>query len=75
MLEADVERETLIQEELKLNDTLNNPKTSTVESNRASARLKEVYAQLEFIEADKAESRYEKKRGMNRGCSFFLLAY
>ena len=57
VLEADVERESLIQEEIALNNILSNPKSTHMESTKASNRLKAVYAKMEEIEADKAESR------------------
>lgn len=57
VLEADVEMESLKKEERELNALLSNPNTNTIQSNKASNRLKEVYALLEEMEADKAESK------------------
>ena len=57
VLTADDERESLLAEEKSLNQILNNPYASIEESNESSVRLKQVYAKLEEIEADKAESK------------------
>ncbi|KAJ3043712.1 hypothetical protein HDV00_004485 [Rhizophlyctis rosea] len=57
VLQADEERESLIKEEKKLNQTLNKTSTTSEEAEKLNARLKEVYTKLEEIEADKAESK------------------
>ena len=61
VLQADEERESLLKEEKQINQTLNKSATTPEESEKLNARLKEVYAKLEEIEADKAESKYGKK--------------
>ncbi|KAJ3051263.1 hypothetical protein HK097_007748 [Rhizophlyctis rosea] len=57
VLQADEEREGLLKEEKTINQTLNKSATTPEESEKLNARLKEVYAKLEEIEADKAESK------------------
>nr|KAJ3422830.1 ATP-binding cassette sub- F member 3 [Polyrhizophydium stewartii] len=57
VLEADEERESLLREEKSINSKLNKASTTPEEAATLSARLKEVYAKLEEIEADKAESK------------------
>lgn len=58
VLTADEERESLLNEEKSLNLKLNKASTSIEEGNEISSRLKVIYAKLEEIESDKAESRY-----------------
>ncbi|KAJ3169515.1 ATP-binding cassette sub- F member 3 [Geranomyces variabilis] len=57
VLDADLERNGLLEEEKKLNQGLMKISTTPEEGDRMSKRLKEVYAKLEDIEADKAESK------------------
>ncbi|KAI8913068.1 P-loop containing nucleoside triphosphate hydrolase protein [Powellomyces hirtus] len=57
VLQADVERTSLLEEEKKLNSALSKMSTTPEDAETMSKRLKEVYAKLEDIEADKAESK------------------
>ncbi|KAI8837593.1 P-loop containing nucleoside triphosphate hydrolase protein [Chytridium lagenaria] len=57
VLQADVERETLINEEKTISARLQKTSISAEEAGALSARLKVVYAKLEEMEADKAESK------------------
>ncbi|KAI9204852.1 P-loop containing nucleoside triphosphate hydrolase protein [Polychytrium aggregatum] len=57
VLQADVERESLLEEERELSAAINKPGLSAEESSLISSRLKSVYAKLEEIESDKAESK------------------
>eukprot|EP00058_Branchiostoma_floridae_P025411 XP_002610901.1 hypothetical protein BRAFLDRAFT_126285 [Branchiostoma floridae] len=56
VLESDLVRSSLLQEERELTATLNSTSPSTLDG-RGSARLGEIYAKLEEIEADKAPAR------------------
>ncbi|KAJ3348872.1 ATP-binding cassette sub- F member 3 [Entophlyctis luteolus] len=58
VLQADVEREALLTEEKALTTTIQKPSISPEEANAAAERLKIVYAKLEEIESDKAESNF-----------------
>jgi ATP-binding cassette, subfamily F, member 3 len=58
VLQADVEREALLLEEKTLNENLLKPSVSPEDAGIMSERLKAVYAKLEEIESDKAESKY-----------------
>ncbi|KAI8902402.1 P-loop containing nucleoside triphosphate hydrolase protein [Globomyces pollinis-pini] len=57
VLQADVEREKLLEEERTINIKLNKASTSVEESAELSQRMKVVYQRLEDIESDKAESK------------------
>jgi ATP-binding cassette subfamily F protein 3 len=57
VMKADLEREALIEEEKRINLKLNRAATTLEEGEKLGVRLKQVYARLEEIEADKAESR------------------
>lgn len=57
VLEADIERESLLEEEKTLNHKLNSSFTTIEEGAELSTRLKKIYAKLEEIESDKAESK------------------
>lgn len=57
VLKADLERESLLEEEKNLNVKLNRASTSIEEGNELNAMLKQVYTRLEEIESDKAESK------------------
>ncbi|TPX31762.1 hypothetical protein SeMB42_g07706 [Synchytrium endobioticum] len=57
VLQADIERESLLKEEKDLNADLQRKDLTHDDYLVKSARLKEVYNKLEEIEADKAESR------------------
>lgn len=67
VLQADVERTSLLAEEKTLNSGLSKMSTSPEEADKMSKRLKEVYQRLEEIEADKAES---KASGILNGLGF-----
>ncbi|XP_078696551.1 ATP-binding cassette sub-family F member 3-like [Branchiostoma floridae x Branchiostoma belcheri] len=56
VLESDLVRSSLLQEERELTAMLNSTSPSTLDG-RGSARLGEIYAKLEEIEADKAPAR------------------
>ncbi|KAJ3409701.1 hypothetical protein HDU80_010536 [Chytriomyces hyalinus] len=57
VLQADVERESLLAEEKSLNATIQRTSISPEEAAAAAERLKKVYQLLEDIESDKAESK------------------
>ncbi|KAJ3272231.1 hypothetical protein HDV01_005885 [Terramyces sp. JEL0728] len=57
VLKADTERESLLEEEVKLNQKLNKNSTSIEDSATITARLKTIYGRLEELESDTAESR------------------
>ncbi|KAJ1558545.1 hypothetical protein HK096_010489, partial [Nowakowskiella sp. JEL0078] len=57
VLQADVERESLLQEEKQLSTAIVKAPPNSPDAGRMSTRLKEIYSKLEEIEADKAESR------------------
>ncbi|KAJ3095632.1 hypothetical protein HDU97_006759 [Phlyctochytrium planicorne] len=57
VLQADVEREALLNEEKTINARLQKTSISAEEATALSVRLKQVYAKLEEMESDKAESK------------------
>jgi ATP-binding cassette subfamily F protein 3 len=57
VLKADTVREGLLKEEKDLINTIGSNSASKTQHDSASARLKQVYRELEEIESDKAESR------------------
>ncbi|KAJ3331811.1 ATP-binding cassette sub- F member 3 [Blyttiomyces sp. JEL0837] len=57
VLQADKEREALLQEEKTLSAQIQKSSISQEEANTVSERLKVVYQKLEEIESDKAESK------------------
>ncbi|KAJ3219030.1 hypothetical protein HDU67_003020 [Dinochytrium kinnereticum] len=57
VLQADTERETLLTEEKSINSRLQKTSISAEEATALSERLKVVYAKLEEMDSDKAESK------------------
>ncbi len=57
VLMADVERETLLEDEQTLSHKLNSKFISVEEGNTISQKLKQIYTKLEEMESDKAESK------------------
>ncbi|KAK6098634.1 hypothetical protein MT418_000133 [Batrachochytrium dendrobatidis] len=57
VLQADEERESLIKEEKSTNIKLNKTSTPAGEMAALNQRLKDIYARMEEIESDKAESK------------------
>ncbi|KAJ3103751.1 hypothetical protein HDU96_009158 [Phlyctochytrium bullatum] len=57
VLQADTEREALLTEEKTINARLQKTSISAEEASALSERLKQVYAKLEEMESDKAESK------------------